>query len=497
MHKYLYSFLLLFVCTFSNAQNWKPFYKGDTVNYKFTNSVTVSNTIWIDSAKVVGTDSVFYLNGVFLNCDTCHHIPGYLNCDTCFALDNQPQFLQRKIIKKDNGKYLLNDTSNLEIHTYAKLNDSWMFDISRAITATVVNVSLQNVMGVNDSVKIIRLSNNDTIKLSKSFGFVQFPNLYGAGNYRLIGIENRNKGEKVPGFWDIFNFNVTDVFQYKGYYLQISVPTECDYVSKYYILSKTVLANKFIYDVRHVEKGVLHWTYPPYWQPYTIDEYTTLEFDNPLDPILKCNGYNHKEFISDQCNKNFYYPFELSVDSLNIITKKTGIPIFPDMRTINGSYISYQNIPNLFLNTTGWIFDGAMAVEYKEALGITMLSWGCFENNDWKYLQGYIKNGDTVGVITKDDILLNINILDFIKKDIVFVFPNPFSETATFEVFNKNNSFPCVLSVFDINGRLLRKEKILNNQYIFHKDQLEHGMYIYFINDASGNFIGKGKLIIQ
>ena len=505
MKNNIYFFILLFTIGLSvSAQSWKPFYKSDTVNFKFNNSNIVSNTIWVDSAKVVGSDSVFYLNRIFINCDTCIHIPGYLNCDTCFALDNQPQFLQRTIIKKENGRYLLNDTSNLEIRTKAQLNDSWMFDAANSISAQVVEVSLQSVFGVNDSVKTIKLSNNDTIKLSKNFGFIQYPNLYGVGNYCIAGIENRNLGEHVPDFWNIFNFNVGDVFQYNGHTTSVSPAEINEYILKYYILSKTFSTNKMTYNVHIIQKGVRYWIAPPpygYWTPYVINSNENIEFNIPQNSYYNAdiitNKYNNEMFKTSNCVVGYAYKTIFSLDSLNIFTKTIGGFNSPGFYNILSSYLPCNSIPDFYCIGNGNVIEGATFGEYKVGLGRTAIIDGCFETDRYQFLQGYIKNGDTVGIITSDDILLHLNEGISTAQNNITIYPNPFSETTSIEIKGKQVDFPCILSLYNLQGQLIREEKINDNSFVLNKKKLQNGMYLYAILDVANNLVGKGKLLVQ
>jgi len=144
-----------------------------------------------------GSDSVFYLNRVM--CDTCATFSGGPNpwCDSCYGLKNQPQFLQYTGFVSSSGIVNFRDTANRVINTQAILNDTWMFDSAAGVSATVIVVAADSVFGTLDSTKILLL---------------QYPNGYGHNSYyRLVGIEGRNTGERVPGFWDFFNMNVGDM----------------------------------------------------------------------------------------------------------------------------------------------------------------------------------------------------------------------------------------------------------------------------------------------
>ena len=77
----------------------------------------------------------------------------------------------------------------------------------------------------------------------------------------------------------------------------------------------------------------------------------------------------------------------------------------------------------------------------------------------------------------------------------VEVFPNPFTETATFELKGlplSNLSF----SLYDLNGRLIRSDQFSGNTYEFQRGRLISGMYVYRI-EQEGQLIGSGKLMIQ
>ena len=47
-----------------NAQNWSPILTGEKMNYKHSDSAYITNTIWVDSAQIVNSDSLFFLNRI-------------------------------------------------------------------------------------------------------------------------------------------------------------------------------------------------------------------------------------------------------------------------------------------------------------------------------------------------------------------------------------------------------------------------------------------------
>ena len=88
--------LLLFLISISNAQNWAPIDRNEKFNFSQSGLNYISNTIWVDSAGSMGQDSVFYLNRIVTNCDTC---------PASFKLCNQPGFLKKQMYKLAGGKY--------------------------------------------------------------------------------------------------------------------------------------------------------------------------------------------------------------------------------------------------------------------------------------------------------------------------------------------------------------------------------------------------------
>ena len=77
----------------------------------------------------------------------------------------------------------------------------------------------------------------------------------------------------------------------------------------------------------------------------------------------------------------------------------------------------------------------------------------------------------------------------------VKVYPNPSSESVTFDVegqdFRKLH-----LSVFDLDGKLVKRQAYSGNQFTLFRDQLSSGMYVYRL-EAEGKLIDTGKFIVR
>ncbi|MCE3260402.1 MAG: hypothetical protein K0S12_2043 [Bacteroidetes bacterium] len=254
--------LMVLAATAGLAQNWNVFNKNYRYNYKFDNASVVSQVLFVDTVKQTGSDTVYSMNRIGVECTSnCPVIPGSSPSATVALWLNMPQFLQRKIRKYSNGLVMLYDTTKMVIIPTCTLNQTWLFDSIANKNATCTATGTQVVFGVTDSVKTIMVNNTDTVKLSKSFGFIVFPKPYGANKYsRLVGIENTSSydpnslfGEKVPNAWDFFDFSAGEVFTKKNSNYYKTGMTINSYYSftTYTIQAKSASANGYTYTVAY------------------------------------------------------------------------------------------------------------------------------------------------------------------------------------------------------------------------------------------------------
>src|ERR1022692_2486287 len=138
---FLFLFHLLSIHVF--AQNWSVINSSYKFNYQLDGDNVITSTIWVDSSIVVGNDSLYYLNRIMTVAG------GIDSCDTCYGLRNQPQFLQRISIASTSGIINFRDTANILINILASLNDSWLFDSTQNISATVIAVGTGSVLSTN------------------------------------------------------------------------------------------------------------------------------------------------------------------------------------------------------------------------------------------------------------------------------------------------------------------------------------------------------------
>ncbi len=77
----------------------------------------------------------------------------------------------------------------------------------------------------------------------------------------------------------------------------------------------------------------------------------------------------------------------------------------------------------------------------------------------------------------------------------VEVYPNPFSISTVFEVVSEQTA-PYTLQVFEITGKMIRRDQFENNRLEFHRNALPAGVYFYSIIDEKG-IINSGKIVVH
>lgn len=75
------------------------------------------------------------------------------------------------------------------------------------------------------------------------------------------------------------------------------------------------------------------------------------------------------------------------------------------------------------------------------------------------------------------------------------VFPNPFIESATFEMTGMEFK-EVMFNIYDLQGRLMRSEIHNGNEFQFNRNQLSSGLYVYRI-ESEGQPVAVGKIVIE
>lgn len=299
--------LFLFTIITGWSQNWQPVNPEYVYFYKTNSDQFISNTVLVDSSAEVNGHQVYYLNTLFLPCDTCETTDCGGPYVYDFCLSNFPNFLQKEIHLTSDNKTLFKNENSFVIFQLEGLNQSWVFDTLQNISATINQITFEELFqGVSDSVKYIELSNNKMIKLSKNYGIIEFPDFYySEQTYYLQGgrILDLEFGEEVPDFWDFYDYQIGDVFctAHTTHYTSPDGTKPDDYavIYKTEILAKEILEDKFIY-ARYVKRCYFGSNIPEYKIYYdTIARaYSPTDFCNTFPGMIDGGQLSEKACIT-------------------------------------------------------------------------------------------------------------------------------------------------------------------------------------------------------
>lgn len=257
------------------GQNWQPISTTAITSYKSSPSTSDSVLIYgvPNFSEIVMKQSIQSLyidstinNQYYFNRQQNYHPQTLYNG----TLKAKMHFLNEKMIEVSPGLYHFyspdsfqtgyytyqNTPDSFVINTLANVNESWIYKLNQPDIATVVAADEEYIFGVLDSIKIITVNTGDSIVLSKNYGIIHFSDA-GQSSYQLAGIETaptQNYGLKMPNTYDVYDFEVGNVFNYISSYNfggpggagNSNVNTV---LYRYDIMTKQVTATGFSYSV--------------------------------------------------------------------------------------------------------------------------------------------------------------------------------------------------------------------------------------------------------
>ena len=266
MRRSLIITLLIFIeaVNYATAQNFQPF--KNKYQYQFTYTGYIKNVInhelihgiEIDSAKIVGSDSIFYFNR--------------LSTDT-YNQTFKDNFWGNSMVKKSGGEYLFlvtNTTQNdtVIIKTQVSLGTQWTFRLNNIMyTVHYDNYKQETILkNQTDFVKTFIVENasgfKDSIKLSENFGLIySFPFTDDFSphhdHFNLTYILNTKIGDNKINYFEYFNYELGDVLEYTPDYRVAAGYPDKTGVDVYKVISKTISLNtdtiKYNFSVCHID----------------------------------------------------------------------------------------------------------------------------------------------------------------------------------------------------------------------------------------------------
>jgi hypothetical protein len=486
-------FLSIAFAGYTTAQNWSPIFVNEKMNYQHSDSSYISNTIWVDSVETACENLIYHLNRVVKDVPDNPEI----------VLRNQHQFLLKQMEATGEGIYTFSYPGEFTIKTLANPGEIWIFNLENNITAEVNSISVEDVFGVQDSVKVISLSDGNEIRLSKSFGILKFPDFENGGNYDLVGIQNTEYGESVPDFWDIFDFEVGDVFQYNGF--ESNIDFTLNWIKKIIITLKEMSDNSYFYEYDGIYYGIGYDNiFPP--DPFEFGDSISgsMTYIDSLNHLV--NSFPNQlhvfpnSFSTYGSGKVYTSAIIIKNEETNLASKHFGFHYSVNYEITGELYYEQEeNSEILYKYEPPAIIDEPCFTKGKnfgELLGEIYYVEGCFEYQTNMSLEGYIKNGDTVGIITPDSLLLVGLFETRTTKSTIIVFPNPADKYVQFKFSSGNDFKDCSIEIRNLLGEAIIKVK--RNEEIQTLDirNLKPGIYFYTIK-SKGMIIQQGKLVIQ
>ena len=479
---------LLLTALSAHSQDWAPINKDKTYYYQADTANHITHQLQVDSTYSRNGNQVQVLNTGLQRCDTCSadNLPvvGELrDIDTIYYHIDHPFFWQRKVVDSQNRYYFYGNRDFI-LAPDAPKDSTWPFRPGGNVTASIDSVYQTSIFGRSDSVKRIRLSSGQTLRLTKNHGILAFPKVQDGVRYRLTGIGCAKQLGNTLSFKAIYDFQVGDVFQYE--YNPFPRPRELyrGSITKKEILEKDAGPDTLAYKVE--SKGLRK----------ILGGREYFGVDTSYTEI-KPNGFNN-------C-----YPGEVFTKADSLGTSRTAPPLYPNPDTVkivtscqltvgsNGrltktiGHRGYGSGPlNYYRQVKGSIYlaqsdvRGSYSKTFKEGLGLTSHGWFIFEIGSSKQLTGYVKGNETVGKVLSDKRMREraYSSVSIPSEDAVKAYPNPVQQTLYLE--NLSPAQTAELRLYNQMGQLVSQRRRKGGKAHLSLEGLEPGLYILRIKDG-------------
>ncbi|MEL6672171.1 MAG: T9SS type A sorting domain-containing protein [Bacteroidota bacterium] len=458
--KTTFTLLSLLLTGMLSAQDWRPFYPGDTAHVNLDTSAIVAQTIWVDSAGLVGGDSVWYFNRVW---EGNQVFP--IMSDTIRTIGLG--YLQERLHRIDAGTYHLEGTRELVIRGNTPLGQSWTFDTLNSVQATVASYDESLVFGLLDSVKTIALSTGDTFALSKHYGLLSFPDFTGtAPRLTLSGLQNRDLGESLPGLKEFFSFQPGEVFYFRGEKSALQI-VDSTWLRRE-ILTREEKGDSLIFTVLE-KRCTKAWGATFCYQA----EDTLVYVDSATHPLNRFPG-QMANLMRGADSPNAPY----------------GSPVHhrPQKKSFQEAYAQ--------LNATIFALDYYFLLfkhDFTVGLGETAYQVYYFEAGESQFMVGYIRGQDSVGEIIPEEDFIDAIDPSFPEGSLSF-YPNPTADLVKVEVRDAA-LLPLDLKVYDLMGREVWAQELSRNFSTVSLAHLRAGTYILEIRDE--RYAMREKLLLR
>lgn len=450
------------------SQNWFPFRQGEVMHYGL-DKVPAWTSCSIIQVDTINNESIWTFNKQIVRIGQ-----GYSNYLNYFS-NNMHLLFQTQMRYTVDKVMIFESFGKLRIiKPFACLNEKWVFEPSSGTMATMSCLSIANVFGIQDSVKVILLSTGDSIVLSKQHGFLYYP-LFTPDNQHvfLSGIEGRNLGITAPRFRDFFDFNVNDEFCYTQSKDGRFSWFRADW--KIIIRKKTEISGVQYYQASHYTK-----TYSSFYPGDTVINYiivpdTQLIFNYTNTHFLNKGGFSALEY--SPYYTQHYKPVMCCYHSNLDLQVKT-YP-FQHFVPLGGDTVgdTYMPIDQKYCSEIFGVGVGLVEYRYTEYTGTPYSS----PYDRYISLVGYKKGGKKVGLVYKD---VDFGIFSAMSSEPAIRFsPNPTSDIVNIQV--DELPLPHLLSIFSSDGRKVFEKSYDKSEIHIDIRDLDRGVYLVSVSGKS------------
>lgn len=474
---------ILIICSLQLlSQDWAPVYPGDTTIYRTDSSEFFVHTLWVDSVEQSVDGQIWRFNPYNHLCDTCD---ASRYCGNLPLMINQPFPFGEGIVLEDSSRYLFDqgDQGKILLLPKAAVGTIWVMDSINMISATISSTMVDSIWGVPDSLKIIQLSTGDSILLSQNYGMLSFPDSLSHGNQiHLAGILNRELGEEVLDFWDIYDFQVGDVLFYEYGYGQVGINWKTN--SKVTILNKEISQDTIRFNVL-IKARLESTSWGGGGNVYGYDSLPdTWTFINTHNRIV--NALPNALHPGEHRSNIILYPqhiWEETTQDTSLIARSfvsSEVKEVTKLYTADSSYFygcsfpfPHHLAPPLFSQTPDYTYQ--LFYRFEKGLGQTIYGMSGFESGAHINLVGHIRDGDTVGTVYTNEYLF-VSTEEEIDPVNIQLYPNPTRNRLSIRI-DQPKYFPATVSIRDLHGRLVLEESLVQPETTLSLQQLPTSLY--------------------
>jgi|GEM_PF-1840604 len=483
--------LMILLCgSLCQAQDWRTLRTNGV--YMFSDDVfNEYHAYRVDSAWASGSDSIFMSFPVIQQLDY-----------DCYSPTEGSWTGRMTVVKPDGDDVFINYRyDSIIIRTTAGVGDSWLMCDSGNVTATVIAIKDTNLLGLNDSVKVISLSsslsyiNGTKLLLSKHYGLIKMPELFNFPDdpwgyqhltYSLKGMSNPQVGVQNLSRRETYTYDIGDEFH--RYHYDESGGWSMAYRENeswaiYRVLEKVTTASPDTLMYRF-ERCMKQHNY--YSDTDTLSDLFTLFHDTLLitHVLNNTDALNFDQLPGEPAYNNYNQLYE---HTMNLHTSGKRGKSYPDTDETYWLVNPLCWSPPIVDACVGrtYYYDGIYGPDYYCAY------WVYIINTQLVY---YKKGSETWGTPYDCGTILSDDFNEEVTARMVTVSPNP--ATDHIEIALKNLNAALSFELYNLTGNVVKSFLITEPTTTISCSDLNAGLYLYRISGTSG-FIASGKLAVQ